>query len=110
MKNFIQPGEHVTVPAPADLASGDLVAVGALYGVAQADAATGEDVTLVRRGVFELPKTSAQAWTLGAKIYWAAGTSECTTTATGNTLIGMAAAAAANPSDTGLVLLDGAAR
>ncbi|ULB10732.1 DUF2190 family protein [Cereibacter azotoformans] len=110
MKNFIQPGEHVTVPAPADVTSGALVMVGAIVGVAQHDAASGEDVVLVRRGVFTLPKTSAQAWTVGQKLYRDATTGAATTTASGNTIIGAAYAAAANPSDTGTVLLDGAVR
>lgn len=109
MKNFVQPGENITVPAPADVESGDLVVVGALVGIAQADALTGADVTLVRRGVFnDLPKTSAQAWTVGAKIYWT-GT-ECTTTVGSNKLIGSATAVAVSPSDTGVVLLDGVIR
>lgn len=106
MKNYIAPGEHVTVTAPADVSSGDGLLVGSLFGVVQEDALTGVDVVLVRRGVFTLPKTSAQAWTVGAKVYWT-GT-ECTTTASGNTLIGVAETVAANPSSTGRVLLDGA--
>jgi|GEM_PF-4444391 len=35
MKNYIQPGDSITVPAPADVKSGDLVVVGDLFGVAQ---------------------------------------------------------------------------
>ncbi|MCB5199025.1 DUF2190 family protein [Loktanella sp. TSTF-M6] len=110
MKNFIQQGENVTVTAAADVVSGQFLAVGALTGVAQGDAATGEEVVLVRRGVFALPKASAQAWTVGAKVYWDATNSVMTTTASGNTLVGVAFTVAANPSDLGDVLLDGAAR
>ena len=110
MKNYVQSGDVVTVAAPAAVTSGAGVLVGSLFGVAQTDADNGADVAIVTRGVFELPKTSAQAWTVGAKIYWAAGAGECTTTATGNTLIGVAVAAAANPSATGTVRVDGAAR
>lgn len=110
MKNFIQPGDFITVPAPADVASGQMVAVGSILGVAEADAATGANVTLARKGVFSLPKTAAQAWTVGDKLYWNATNAVATTTATGNTLIGAAVEAAANPSDTGVVLLDGAVR
>ncbi|WP_323764590.1 DUF2190 family protein [Marinovum sp.] len=108
MKNFIAPGEHVTVITPSDVSAGDGLLIGSLFGVVQEDAVTGADVVLVRRGVFILPKTSAQAWTVGAKVYWTG--SECTTTASGNTLIGLAESAAANPSATGRVLLDGAVR
>lgn len=105
MKNYIESGDVVTLPAPAAVSSGDLVAVGKLHGVAQTNAESGADVALATRGVFELPKASAQAWTVGAKIYWD-GT-ECTTTATSNTLIGCAMAVAANPSATGIVRLNG---
>ena len=107
MKNYIQAGENITVAAPADVNAGDGVLIGSLFGVATGKALSGANVTIVRRGVFTLPKTSAQAWTVGAKIYWT-GT-ECTTTASGNTLIGLAIQAAADPSATGTVLLDGGA-
>lgn len=110
MKNFLQPGLSVTVTAAAAIASGDFVKVGALCGVAQGAAAIGEDVAIVRCGVFTLPKLSAQAWTVGQKIYWSTADSECTTVVGSNTLIGVAHAVAADSSDTGDVLLDGAAR
>ncbi|MFW8636705.1 DUF2190 family protein [Cribrihabitans pelagius] len=109
MKNFIQSGENISLVAPADVLSGAGVLVGSLFGVATADALTGETVTIVRRGVFELPKLSAQAWTVGAKVYWNDTAKECTTVASGNTLVGLAVQVAADPSDTGVVLLDGGA-
>lgn len=102
--NYIQPGDNVTVPAPADVSSGDLVEVGDLFGIASTDALSGADVVLATGGVYTLPKTSAQAWTVGAKIYWT-GTA-ATTTASGNTLVGVAMAVAANPSSTGIVRLN----
>ena len=110
MKNWIQPGEHITLEAAAAVTGGEGVLVGAIFGVAQGDADLGQPVVLVRRGVFELPKTSAQAWTAGAKVYWDATNKVVTTTASGNTLIGAAVEVAANPSPTGIVLLDGTIR
>lgn len=110
MKNFIQSAAILSVTAPAVVASGDGVLVGTIFGVAQADAASGDPVEIVRGGVFDLPKVSAQAWTAGAKIYWDNGAGNCTTTASGNTLIGAAAEPAANPTATGRVVLDGAIR
>jgi predicted RecA/RadA family phage recombinase len=99
----------MTVPAPANVASGEGVRVGVLFGVAVRAAQSGQPVEIATRGVFTLPKVSAQAWTVGAAIYWA-GASGCTTVAgTGNILIGVAAAVADNPSATGLVRLNGAA-
>ncbi|NEX45189.1 DUF2190 family protein [Pseudotabrizicola algicola] len=110
MKNYVSSGDHFTITAAAAIVSGQMVVAGSVYGVAQESVASGADVVLVRKGIFQLPKTSAQAWTVGAKIYWDAGNAVCTTSASGNTLIGAAAAVAANPSATGLVLLDGAIR
>lgn len=110
MKNFVSPGENITLAAPYDRSAGEGALVGAVFGVAQEDVLSGADVVLVRRGVFEMAKTSAQAWTVGAKIYWDDANKVCTSTASGNTLVGAAAAAAANPSATGTVLLDGAVR
>lgn len=111
MKNFVQPGAVLTVPVPAGgVAAGDGVALGVLFGVAQTDAAAGAPVAIALEGVVLLPKTSAQAWTIGAAIYWnpTAGAATTATTA-GNILIGVAAAAAANPSASGPVRLNGAA-
>lgn len=104
-KNFIQPGDTITVTAPADVSSGDLVVVGTLFGVAQFDAKSGDDVEISTKGVYTLPKTSAQAWTQGAKVYWDAENKVLTTTASTNTLIGHAMAIAANPSAAGIVRL-----
>lgn len=104
-KNFIQPGITIPVPAPADIKSSEGVLVGKLFGVAQYDAKQNEEVEINTRGVFDLPKVSAQAWAVGDAVYWVAADKKVSTTASGNTLIGHAVAAAANPSDIGRVRL-----
>lgn len=109
MDNFIQNGDAITVPAPAATTSGDGVKTGMLFGVAQADAESGDDVVILTRGVFSLPKTSAQAWSIGDAIYWNKSSGVATTASSaGNIFIGVAVAAAANPSETGVVRLNGA--
>jgi predicted RecA/RadA family phage recombinase len=105
MKNKIQDGSNLTVTAAANITSGDGVRMGMLFGVAQATVLSGADVVLATEGVFELPKLSAQAWTVGQAIFWT-GT-QCTTVTTGNLFIGVATAVAVNPSATGLVRLNG---
>lgn len=106
MKNYVQDGKVITVAAPSGgVTSGQGVLIGSLFGVAQMAAAEGADVAIVTRGVFTLPKTSAQAWTVGALIYWDATPGECTTVDTGNTVIGVAVKAASNPSATGTVII-----
>ncbi|KJS40363.1 MAG: hypothetical protein VR70_05840 [Rhodospirillaceae bacterium BRH_c57] len=107
MKNFVQPGMDLTVAAPSGgVTSGDFVLIGSLFGVAASTADAGDDVVISTVGVYELPKLGAQAWTVGAPIYWDATESHMTTVSTDNTLVGVAVAVAANPSDTGLVKLD----
>lgn len=109
-KNFLQPGRVVSVPAPRDVSSGEMVTVGVLSGVAQHDALSGKPVEIETEGVYSLAKTSAQAWTVGDAIYTVPGTGVCTTaTTTGNVLVGVAMAAAANPSAAGIVRLNGSA-
>ncbi len=93
MKNFVQQGENLTLPAPYGVNSGDGALIGSIFGVASTDAATGDDCAFVRVGVFTLPKPGAQAWAAGAPLYWDDAAKNVTTTAAGNTLIGAAAAA-----------------
>ncbi|WP_243612934.1 DUF2190 family protein [Shimia aestuarii] len=108
MKNYVQHGKILTVTAPAAVASGAGVKVGMLFGVAQGAAENGAEVEIVTEGVFTLPKTNAQAWTVGAAIYWDNSNKVCTTATTaGNIFIGVAVEAAANPSATGVVRLNG---
>lgn len=62
MKNYVQPGRSVTVSAPVGGAlSGDGVMIGSLFGVAAFNAEAGEDLEIETQGVFDLPKTAAQA-------------------------------------------------
>lgn len=97
MKNFLADGNTMTVTAPAGgYASGDLVIIGDTIGIATKDAAEGEDVALALEGVYQLPKAAATAIGQGVKVYWKADPGEVTTTATANTLIGRAHAAAAD--------------
>lgn len=103
MKNYVDAGNTLTVAAPYAVSSGGGALVAKIFGVAQSDAASGADVVLVTGGVFDLAKTSAQAWTVGAAIYWDDTNKVATTTASGNSRIGNAVVVAANPSATGRV-------
>lgn len=107
MKNYVSPGEVVTVAAPYDVAAGAGALVGSLFGVAGRSAVSGASVALDVVGVFDLAKTSAEAWTVGARVYWDNTAKRATTVSTSNTLIGVAIAAAANPSSVGRVRLNG---
>lgn len=105
MKNYVQQGATLTLPAPYDVSSGDGALVGDLFGVASGDVLDTIDGEFQTEGVFDLTKLSAQAWTVGAKVYWDDTAKLCTTTVGSNTLIGYAVLAAANPSGVGRVKL-----
>jgi predicted RecA/RadA family phage recombinase len=108
MRNYIQPGNTLSLTAPYAVSSGDGFLVGNIFAVAACDADNGAPVEGTTVGVFDLDKVSAQAWTAGAAIYWDNTAKLCTTTVSTNTLIGAAVEAAANPSSTGRVRLNGA--
>ena len=106
MRSYVQDGENLTIPAPSGgVESGDGVLVGSLFGVATGDADAEDPVVIRTAGVVTLSKVSAQAWTLGAPIYWDGDDATTDDDAGGNTRIGVAAEAADSPSDTGKVLL-----
>lgn len=107
MRNYIQKGENLTLPAPYALASGDGALIGSIFGVAAGDAANGASVDLVTEGVFTLPKVSTDVIAVGAPIYWDDAAKLVTVTATDNTKIGAAVATAVNPSGTVDVRLNG---
>jgi predicted RecA/RadA family phage recombinase len=105
MRNYVQDGKTLSLIAPYAVDAGEGALVGSCFGVAVSDVANGVEGEFMTEGVFELEKTSAQAWTQGVKVYWDNTAKVCTTTSTSNTLIGVATEAAANPSSTGKVKL-----
>lgn len=107
MKNYVQEGDNLTLTAPYDVLSGAGFLVGSIFAVASYDALSGAEVEGVTEGVFTLKKTSALAITAGAKVYWDNTAKEVNVTSAGNTLIGVAVLAAANPSATGTFRLNG---
>lgn len=107
MKNYVQKGENLTIAAPYNVASGGGAKSGLIFGVAAGDALSGADVDLMTVGVFDLPKVSTDVFALGAAVYWDDTAKLMTSTASGNTKIGVAVAAAGNPSGTVTVRLNG---
>tara|TARA_R110002072_G_scaffold215410_2_gene372556 strand:+ start:6743 stop:7072 length:330 start_codon:yes stop_codon:yes gene_type:complete len=108
MKNFVQAGENITVTAAAAATSGDGVKIGSLFGIAAGDAETGDPLVLVTAGVFDMPKVAADDITLGAVVYWRSSDGLVTTTASGNTKVGVAVTAAGNGAASVRVRLNGA--
>ena len=110
MKNYVQPGNTITLTAPYAVSSGDGLLVGSIFGVAAGTAALGEAVEAALTGVYDLKKVASQAWAAGDKVYWDNTAKEVTKTTTSNTLIGVAVVAVAGGAgDTiGRVRLNGA--
>lgn len=106
MRNMVQSGVTLTFAAPYAVASGGGVKVGALFGVASYPAALGIDVELVTEGVFTLPRAGA-ALMPGDPVYWDDTGKTVTSSAAGNSMIGVATTAAAADAPTADVRLNG---
>ena len=107
MTNEVQRGRVITLTAPYAVASGAGALVGSIFGVAAAAYANGATGEFQLEGVFTLLKTSALAIAVGDLIYWD-DTAKVVNKTNTNKLIGVAVSAAANPSATVNVRLNGA--
>lgn len=107
MRNYVQRGDTLTIPATAAVLSGDVVIAGEIKGIAAGHAASGESVDVQTSGVFDLPKVAATAFALGAVVHWDSTAGLATTTASGNTRLGVAVEAAAASTATVRVRLTG---
>lgn len=108
MKGYVQEGKVLEFTAPGGgVVAGTGVKIGDILVIATTTAAAGEKFTGVRMGVVEHAKLSAQAWTEGQQVNWDDTNKRFTTVTTGNYRAGVAGAAAANPSATGIVVLHG---
>lgn len=108
MRNFVQRGDTLDITAAAEVTSGSVVVIGSIIGVSNVDAEIGDTFALDVVGVFDLPKVSALAINVGDTLYYDAATKLVNKTAGGNTKIGVAVTAAANPSPRVNVRLNGA--
>ncbi len=71
MKNFIQQGHYLSVPAPSGGAlTGEGLLSGNIFGVVAYSAEAGELLELALIGVFALPKGTAAVLTVGARVAW----------------------------------------
>ena len=104
--NYVQEGKALNVTASgADIVSGDFVLIGAIGGIAKTNIADGKVGAVHITGVFSVVKASG-AVTQGQKLYWSSTNSNLTTTATGNTIVGVAAEAAASGDSNVRILLN----
>ena len=70
MKNYVSPGNNLTVAAPYAVDSGQGVLIGQLFGIACGDAEVSAEVDIATVGVFDIAKVSADVFTVGAPVYF----------------------------------------
>jgi predicted RecA/RadA family phage recombinase len=73
MKNYLQPGDLLTIDAPRAYRSGEVVVIKDLVGIACHDAAMGEKLTISTSGLFELPKPGEETFNTGDLVYFKDG-------------------------------------
>ena len=104
MKNYVQVGDVLELTAPYARNSGEGALVGSIFGVACTTVANGAKASFAVKGVFDVAKATG-AITEGALVYWDNTALNVTTTASGNTLIGHAVAAAQSGDATARILI-----
>lgn len=105
-RNYVGPGDKFRGTAPYALTSGQGALVGAIFGVAQNDAANGAEVVLDTTGVYDITKEPSLVIAVGVRVFWDNTNRRITTTTTGNWMVGFAWAAAAGADATVRVKLD----
>lgn len=73
MKNFVQPGNNLTVAAPYALSAGEGALIGQLFGIACGDADNGAEVDIATVGVFDIAKPSNVTFAVGEPVYFDTG-------------------------------------
>jgi predicted RecA/RadA family phage recombinase len=68
--NYIQPGDNLTIPAPANCNSGDIVVAGEIIGIAAGNATAGQPVDVQTGRVWTLPKVGIVSFALGGPVYY----------------------------------------
>jgi predicted RecA/RadA family phage recombinase len=100
MNNYVQPGKALTVTMPAAKTKGDGVQVGTkLFGVAVDTYTSGQEGVIWTEGVFDIAKTTGQAYAAGAAVWWNDTTGKLTS-GTGANLEAGVVVSAAGSSDT----------
>lgn len=105
--NYKQPGEVLTFAAPYAVASGAGALVGALFGVALTTLENAAEGEFKLTGVWSLKCASGSTFAVGADVYWDNSAKQCTSTSSGNSLIGAATAVKSGGSVVVTVRLNG---
>ncbi|MEM0982693.1 MAG: DUF2190 family protein [Planctomycetota bacterium] len=102
----VRNGHSIDHTPGSAVADGDVVVVGSLVGVAVSAIAAGVAGSLQITGVHDLPLLASDDVSAGAALYWDAGNTRLTLTASGNTYAGRAFVDAGTGVARGQVLLN----
>lgn len=106
MKNYVQEGKTLAFTTPTGgVTSGQAILVGVLLAIAVADYAETVVGQYAVRGVFSIVKVTTDVIAEGVALYWDDTAKKLTVTASGNTKVGYATAAAGNGATTVNILL-----
>ena len=103
---FYQDGKRIDIVQSGDIDSGDIVLIGELIGVQTYPIKKDEKGSVAVSGVFQVVKKSADTFTAGQKVYWDNTLKQATSTASGNTLMGITVAQAGSSDSTVLVKIN----
>ena len=110
MKTFIQPGNIMSVIAPAGgVTVNQGLLVGSLFGIATCDALEGEYTEIATAGVFDLNKDAATVISQGDRVAWDDTAREIALPGVGLYPVGIATMAAGDGATAVTVRLDGVA-
>ena len=104
MRNFVQPGDVITLTMTADTVSGQLINIGKFTGVCANDALNGTENEVAVMGVYTLSKVPGDAYTQGQALHMNPATGLVDATG-GTVLFGVAVAAAGAGANTVVVRL-----
>lgn len=111
MDNFKAPGKVLKLTAPSGgVVSGLGYKIGSLIVLATVSVDELEKFSALVEGEATVVKATGATWSEGQKIYWDNSAKKFTATSGGNTLAGVATAAAGSGDATGKMRLDGVAR
>lgn len=90
MQNYVQPGAVIEAVTAGTVSAGEGRQFGtALFGVAVDSYASGATGQFYTEGVFDLAKTTAEAYAQGDRLYWNSSTNMVTTATGGRLGIGV---------------------
>lgn len=69
MKNYLQPGGSITLPAAAVAASSDGVTISSLFGIMTVNVKRGENLVKTNKGVFTRSKPTTEVMAVGNVLY-----------------------------------------